>query len=237
MHIALLGLPHAGKTTILEAVVEQHSEQPVGRGSTIRVRTGQAKVIDPRITRLAADFVTRSTVYATLTFTDYQIPEGLLEPGKPLPVQLLNEFRGADGLILVVRAFEDPSVFAPNGVDPLRDAKATQDELLFNDYAFLTSRVEKIASELKRGHKEMEKERPLIERLLAAVDAETPLRLVDLTDDDEKAIRSYGLLTRRPALVLVNTGEDGSYTHAEELATWAKSQGMGLLAVRGKVEQ
>jgi len=237
MQIAFLGLPRSGKSTLFEAIVDSYSDALVGKGSSLRVRTGQARVVDPRVTRLGEDFQTRSLVYASLRFVDLQIPEGVLEPGKPFPAQLLNEYRGSDALVLVVRAFGDTNVFAPDGVDPLRDAKKAQDELIFNDFAVLTNRLEKIAEELRRGRKEGEREQPLLARLATITEAGRPLRLESLEPDELALLGSYGLLSRKPGLLVVNAGEDGNVSNADELETWASANGLGMLILRGKVEQ
>lgn len=237
MHIAFLGLPKSGKSTLFEAIVEAFSEQSAGKGSSIKVRTGQARVVDPRITRLAEDFATRSTVYATLQFTDLQVPEGLVEHGKPLPAQLLNEYRGADALVLVVRAFEDANLFIANGVDPLRDARSAESELIFNDYAVMESRLSKIAEELKRGRKENEREQAVLQKLIAEVEAERPLRLFEIDPDDRAFLGSYGFLSLKPGLLVANAGEDGEVAQAAALEAWAKEHGLGFLILRGKVEQ
>lgn len=237
MQIAFLGLPRSGKSTLFEAIVDSFSDNQVGKGSSLRVRTGQAKILDPRITKLAEDFVTRSTVYASIRFVDLQIPDGVLEAGKPLPAQLLTEYRGSDALVLVIRAFTDSQVFSPDGVDPLRDAKRTQDELVFNDYLILSNRLDKIREQMKRGIKDGEKEQPIIERLAAAAEESRPLRLEQLDPEEEALLGSYGLLSRKPGLLVVNADEDGIVNAEAALREWATAQGLGTLILRGKVEQ
>jgi ribosome-binding ATPase YchF (GTP1/OBG family) len=53
-----------------------------------------------------------------------------------------------------------------------------------------------------------EREKAVLQRAIAALADERPLRDLDLDPDEEKAIRGYRFLTRMPVLVAVNMDED-----------------------------
>jgi hypothetical protein len=78
-----------------------------------------------------------------------------------------------------------------------------KNELILADLAVLERRLERL-----RKEKGKEQEAALIERCRAALDAETPLRRVDLSEAEERALSGFGLLSRVPLLALLNVGED-----------------------------
>jgi ribosome-binding ATPase YchF (GTP1/OBG family) len=62
---------------------------------------------------------------------------------------LFSGVRTCDALLAVVRAFANPAVPAPGGVDAARDLRALENELIYNDLAIVETRRERIAKEMK----------------------------------------------------------------------------------------
>ena len=123
----------------------------------------------------------------------------------------LAELRMMDALVHVVRAFEDPELVHPSGrVDLQRDIAGIDLELILADYEVVERRLERLVQAQKRGLTDLEKrERALLsDRILPALEAETSLRRLDLDADEEKRLRGYGLLSRKPMLVVLNVDED-----------------------------
>jgi ribosome-binding ATPase YchF (GTP1/OBG family) len=81
-------------------------------------------------------------------------------------------------------------------------------ELLLSDLQVAESRAEKIASSKQRGIKVDAAEDRAITKVLDALNEETPLRLIELGMEEEKAIRSYAFLTLKPLLIVINKGEE-----------------------------
>jgi len=222
MKLGIIGLPQSGKTTIFNALT--HDDRPVGQmsgGGRFEVQTGVVSVPDPRVDTLSAMFKPRKTIYTQVTYADIAGVEGSGET----PAQrrgageggfsgpLLNQLAVMDGLLQVVRAFENPMVPHPRGsVDAQRDLAAVDGELLLNDMLAVARKLERMAEDLKKGIVKDKglhaQETALFTRLLDTLQAETPLRDVDLTLADEKALASYQLLTRKPMLVVFNVGDD-----------------------------
>jgi hypothetical protein len=124
----------------------------------------------------------------------------------------LAAYRNADALVHVVRAFRDASVPHVNSsVDPKRDLATLELELLFADHVVVERRLERIEPELRSAkgpEREMkERERAILQKAMAALDAETPLRDVGLDDEEQKAVRGYRFLTLLPQLVVANLDE------------------------------
>src|SRR5690606_28985356 len=137
-----------------------------------------------------------------------------------------------DGFILVVRAFESDMVMHPSGsVDPKRDVESMLSELLLNDLVAVERKVEELADEKKKGGTDKalnENQSVLFTRLHEALNGGIPLRKLEYTPEDEKELSSYGLLSRKPVLVVFNMGEAQS---APQMALDVPS-----VALMGKLE-
>ena len=117
-----------------------------------------------------------------------------------------------DGFLHVVRCFEDPAVPHPAGsLNPERDIAAMDAELLLNDLIAVERKVERLVEERRKGggrdKTQIEREIALFERMQTDLSAEKPLRDVEFTAEDERVLSGYGLLTRKPILIVHNLGE------------------------------
>src|SRR5512137_1152701 len=119
MKLGIIGLSQSGKTTIFNAVTRGNAPTTASAGR-MEVHTAVVDVPDPRVDRLSALFKPKKTIYAKVTYADIAgLESGSAKSG--LSGQLLNQLTQMDGLIHVVRCFEDGNVPHPSGsVDPLR---------------------------------------------------------------------------------------------------------------------
>jgi GTP-binding protein YchF len=116
-----------------------------------------------------------------------------------------------DGFILVVRVFENELVMHPNGsVDAKRDVESMLGELLLNDLIAVERKIDRLADERKKGGTDKiinEKQTMLFQRLHEALNNNIPLRKLEYSHEELKELASYGLLTRKPILVVFNLSE------------------------------
>ena len=118
-----------------------------------------------------------------------------------------KEFRNADALLHVVRAFSDEARGSP---DPRRDILDLELELIFADLEVVDRRVERLEVSIKKQRKDAEvQEHAVLTRLKAALEAETPLRAVALAPEEVRLIRGFTFLSQKPILHLVNVEEAG----------------------------
>jgi GTP-binding protein YchF len=184
-------------------------------GGRFDVLTAVVDVRDPRVDVLSRMFKPAKTTYARINYSDVaglQAREGEA-PGSGLSAQLLNHLAGLEGFVHVVRAFENASVPHPDGaVDPARDLAALDTEFLLNDLGVVERRIEKIQEGLKKGASKDKAgataELALFEQLNETLSADRPLRVLDLSEEQLKGLRGYGLLTLKPKIVLINLGDD-----------------------------
>ncbi len=236
MRLGILGLPQSGKTTIFNALTRGHA--PTGTmigGGRFEVHAGVVSVPDPRVDKLAALFKPRKTIYAQVTYADIAGLEAGTGKGE-LSGSLLAELRQMDGLLLVVRCFEADTVPHPSGsLDPQRDLSAMQAELLLNDQISLERKIERLREELRKGgtrdKAQATRELEFFERLNTALAAEQPLRDLDLSPDEGRALSGFGLLTQKPLLVVWNLGEGQAAPQVSDTPPH-----MAFVGLQGKIE-
>ncbi len=232
MRLGIIGLPQSGKTTVFNALTRGH--QPLTTsGGRFDVHTGVVDVPDVRIDRLSAMFKPKKTIYAKVTYADIA---GLEGSQSALSGQLLNQLTQMDGLLHVVRCFEDENVPHPAGsVNPRRDITTMDAELLINDMIAVERKLERLAEERKKGAGRekavIEREAVLFERFKDALSREIPLREIDLTAEEEKTLSGFGFLTRKPMLVLLNLQEGQEMPVVEKPRPHSD-----LVALQGKLE-
>lgn len=236
MKLGIVGLPGAGKTTIFNALTKGDAPTGQSMGGRFDVLTAVVDVKDTRIDKLTAMFNPKKTTYARITYTDVAgLKKGASEGGG-LPGELLNHLATLDGFVHVVRAFESDIYPHPDGsVDPARDLADLDTEFLLNDLGVVERRIEKIEDSLRKGAAKdkgaAQKELALFQKLNEALSDERPLRALDLTDEQIKSLRGYGLLTLKPTVLIFNIGDDQdevtlSYDHPNSI----------VANLRGKLE-
>lgn len=198
MKICLVGFQGSGKTTVFNALTGLAAE--VGAGGYGKMNVGVVKVPDPRIEALSALHHPKKKTLAEIQFADLVAPAGGGER-RGFDPQSVAEMRTADALVQVVRGFEHPAFdTAPN---PLKEVDSFALELVMADLEVLEKRLARCRKEGARSAPEVE----LLEPLVKALEAETPLRLVGLDEATKAKLAGFGLLSLKPVMVLVNTNE------------------------------
>jgi hypothetical protein len=213
MRLGIIGLPQAGKTTVFNALTR--GDRPVGQmagGGRFEVQTAVVAVPDGRVDQLSAMFKPRKTIYAQVTYADIAGLEAENNKGA-FSGQLLNQLQTMEGFLHVIRAFENPTVPHPSGsVNPARDRATVDGELLLNDMLAVERKLERLNEDAQKGivkdKVQHALEHALFTRLQETLAADRPLRDLDYTPQEEKALASYQLLTRKPLLIVYNTGDD-----------------------------
>ena len=209
MKLGIIGLPQSGKTTIYNALTRGNTPTTASAGR-IEVHTAVVDVPDPRVTKLSGMFNPKKTIYTKVTYADIAgLEAGSAKSG--ITGQLLNQLNQMEGLILVVRGFTDENVMHPNGsIDPMRDADSMLTELLLNDLIAVERKLEKLIDERKKGGTDKTinaRQTELFEKLNKTLSDNKPLRSMEFTNDEQKELASFGLLTRKPILTVFNMGE------------------------------
>jgi len=232
MKLGIIGFPQSGKTTIFNAVTLGNAPTTASAGR-FEVHTAVVDVPDPRVDQLSAMFKPKKTIYAKVTYADIAgLEGGSAKSG--ISGQLLNQLTQMDGLIHVVRCFPDENVPHPSGsVDPARDIAGMDSELLLNDLIAVERKLERLVEERKKGGTDKvlnERQTALFTRLHEILSAEKPLRGTDISAEEERLLSGFGLLTRKPLLVLLNLGEGQAAPNLGNVTTCP------VIALQGKLE-
>ena len=153
MHVGLVGLPQAGKKTLLRLLTRVDA---AATSPTNGVVPGVCPVRDPRVERLSALYKPKKVTPATIQYL--LMPDLTKDSAKNQ--ELFRALLNTDVLAAVVRAFRDDTVFHLEGsVDPRRDIDMILAELILHDLLFIEKRLERIAKErTQRGSADRAKE-------------------------------------------------------------------------------
>jgi GTP-binding protein YchF len=223
MQTGIIGLPQVGKTTLFRILTRAHVEGKAGASAT---HVGVAKVPEPRLLELGKLYNPKKITYATVNYVDL----GGMQ--KERMRDALAQLREVDVIAHVIRVFDDPSVPHSEGsIDPLRDATNLDLELMLADHDQITRRLERVDKDLKKKRDPiLETEKTALEKCKAQLEAEKPLRELELTTEERKSIGGFLFLSQRPMLYVLNLGDD----EAAELATAVARHKLSALEGRPK---
>jgi hypothetical protein len=130
------------------------------------------------------------------------------------------------------------------GIDPLRDIKNVEFDLMVSDLGQIEKRLERLEKDLKKMRTpDLEKEFDLLKRANAHLGSELPLREMEMTPEDKKRLRGFMFLSEKPILYVLNVNEStqlGKDLEAAvskyKLADVASRPNAGAAAICGKVE-
>jgi GTP-binding protein YchF len=203
-----VGLPNVGKSTLFNALTAAGADAANYPFCTVEPNVGMVEVPDARVDLLAERVKPQKTVHAVVQFVDIAgLVEGASE-GEGLGNQFLTNIRETDAIVHVVRCFADPDVVHVMGtVDPVRDREVIELELALSDLAVVERRLERVRKTARGGDRDAQVELSLLDRLNAALSEGRPARSVELSDEDDRLMRSFNLLTSKPVLYLANVAE------------------------------
>lgn len=210
MEIGIIGLPSSGKTTIFNAVTRGSAAVA---GYSDKANVGVAKVPDSRLDALAKIYKPQKLVPAEVSYVDVPPPAEGLSKTRGISGQYLNDLQGVDALLIVVRAFEDPSVVhVDESADAFRDVENMMLELTISDLDLLERRLQHLNDSFK-GAKTAErdvmvKEKALLGEIKDRLEDGVAIRDQELAVEQARRLKGYQFLTSKPLIVVVNIGED-----------------------------
>jgi GTP-binding protein YchF len=193
MRAGLVGFAGSGKSTLFELLTGATPDP----GKVHSGQVGIATLSDPRLDFLAALHKPRKVTSATVELLD---TPGLIPGTHGDNPQRLALIREGDALLVVLGAFA--------GGNPVADLSAFREELLFADLSVATNRAERLEASIKKprpDREQLQKELELVKRVVAVLEQSGTVASLGLSDEEKKPLRSFGLLTDKPQVVLLNT--------------------------------
>src|SRR2546426_6131080 len=200
MKIGLVGLSKSGKTSLFNLLTGATVATSSFGASRGEMHAGVARVPDERVDRLSTLFKPKKTTFATFEVVDLAgISKGEREGLDA------KEFRNADALLHVVRAFPDATGGAPN---PKRDIVDLETELILADLDVVERRLERLDASLKKKRTDADaREQAILLKVKPGLEGETPIRALDLREDEARALRGFTFLSQKPILHCLNLAE------------------------------
>ena len=233
MKVGIIGLPQTGKKTLFQVLTGSQLREQAG---PVKPVPGTAEIRDPRFDKLVAMYQPNKNVRARIDLV--LLPK--MEQETIAKGDIFKEIADVDALCHVIRAFTDEAIYHPEGsVDPLRDADMVNSELIMHDQIFVEKRIERIELALKKIKDEKQlKELELMRKMQEHLEAENPLRLLHLNEEEEFLIRSYPLITRKEMILAFNVGEDqlGDQALLQAMAERCRRSKMEAMLVSAQVE-
>ncbi len=226
MKIGIYGAPYSGKTTVFKLLVGEINES-----------IGVAKIHDRRVDYLSEMYNPKKTTYATMEFVD--LPGLSPELPRKEKNQILGKIQNVDALLWVVRAFQDesvPSYFNDAG----KESEYLHDELLIRDLDMAETNIEKLKNAKRKLTREEEHQLLALEKCESALNDGKFVNLIDLSDDEKRALSSFGFFTMKKSIVAVNLDEESfrknSYKGKEKVNDIVNENSLSMIEMCGKLE-
>jgi len=208
MKLGIVGLPNVGKSTLFNAITKAGAESANYPFCTIDPNVGIVTVPDERLDVLTKMYNSKKTIPATIEFVDIA---GLVKgasKGEGLGNKFLSHIREVDAIIHVVRCFEDTNIVHVEGsIDPKRDIDTINIELILSDLDIIEKRIDRTRKMLK-GDKKYQAELDTLLKVKEALENETCVRLLDLSDEEKETLKEVALITAKPVIYATNVSED-----------------------------
>jgi GTP-binding protein YchF len=226
MKVGVFGKEGVGKTTLFRALgggLEESSVSSRGQGMCT------IKVPDDRLHRMAAIFRAKKVTPISITFVE-------IDPGDTalLPPDTLTRIKGVDTLTVVLRGFSDDFHPAPpGGLDPVKEFRQIESELVVSDYLVAQKRIERMTKEARR-----DAEWAVLHKAVDILEKEIPLRDLPLSAEENRVIAGFRFASQIPLLLVLNVAEgDLSADGYPELSEAALSRGIPLIRLSARIEE
>ena len=239
LQCGIVGLPNVGKSTLFNALTKAGIAAENYPFCTIEPNTGVVEVPDARLAQLSEIVKPERIVPAIVEFVDIAGLVAGASTGEGLGNKFLAHIRETDATVNVVRCFDDDNVIHVAGkVDPISDIEVIQTELCLADLATVDKALHRHTKVARSGDKDAQKLVGLLERCQAALNENVPVRALEFTKEEQPLVKSFTLITAKPAMFVGNVSETGfeNNPYLDRLREYAAKQGAPVVAICAKIE-
>ena len=238
----IVGLPNVGKSTLFNALTSSTAEAANYPFCTIDPNVGMVPVPDDRLDQICALIKPNKEVPTTVEFVDIAGLVAGASKGEGLGNQFLGHIRQVDAIAHIVRCFDDENITHVAGkVDPIADIETIDTELCLADLDLVGKTVLRLGKIARSGDKTAKTELVVAEKFKAALEDVTPLRSLELDEEETKLAKLWQFLTSKPVFYVCNVDEDHiqpdtSNEQLEAVKAFADKQNALTLRVCAKIE-
>jgi GTP-binding protein YchF len=239
LKIGIVGLPNVGKSTLFNALLKSSVAEAANYPfATIEPNVGIVDVPDDKLPKLAEIAKSEKIVPAAIEFVDIAGLVRGASKGEGLGNKFLSHIREVDAIILVLRAFKNENIInTQDSIDPTRDAQIIDLELMLADMEVVNKRKESIAKDVRTGNKEAIILSQALDIAGQSLEKEHALRNVDFSDEQKDMLKSLGLMSLKPLMVVLNVDEDeANQTEGELQGRYIPSLNYPVVPVSAQIE-
>ncbi len=199
MKVGLVGYQGGGKSTLFKLLTGAEPDPSKVQSGQV----GMATVPDERFDRLVQFYQPKKLVPTKVELFD---TPGLSRTEHALNAQRLGIIREAAAMVQVI------GVFA--GHNPVADARAFEDDLILADLQVVNNRIERLKKDIAKPRPDRDQLNEELNALLpVAAQLNDGKLLVDFkfSEAQEKAVKSFALLSRKARMIVLNTAEVGTH--------------------------
>ncbi len=204
----IVGLPNVGKSTLFNALTStQNAKASNYAFCTIEPNKAIVEVPDARLNNISKIENSKNIIPTQLNFIDIA---GLVKgasKGEGLGNKFLSHIKEVDLILHVIRCFEDPDIdHVENSLDPIRDMKIIEDELILSDLVSAEEQLKKLKKNIDKDIENKEKIL-ILEKIIKNLTSEKSLENLILNKEEQKIINSFNLISIKPKIFICNLNE------------------------------